>query len=144
MSDFGLAKVFSMPEDATVSGTIIGTPDYMSPEQAEGHVSHVTRRSDIFSLGAILYELLTGRPPFRGDTPLDTLFNVLEGSPSSPESWSEQSRWISRESACAASKRIHSGVIRRLPHSRMIFSVSWKGSRSPCRWRISGIGSGSR
>ncbi|QDT55475.1 Serine/threonine-protein kinase PknB [Caulifigura coniformis] len=84
VSDFGLAKVFSAGEDATLSGTIIGTPNYMSPEQAEGQSAQVTSLSDVFSLGAILYELLTGRPPFRSDGPLNTLFAVLETEPTLP------------------------------------------------------------
>jgi hypothetical protein len=84
VSDFGLAKVFTAGEDATLSGTIIGTPNYMSPEQAEGHSAQVTALSDVFSLGAILYELLTGRPPFRSDSPLNTLFSVLENEPTLP------------------------------------------------------------
>ncbi len=84
VSDFGLAKVFSPGEDATLSGTILGTPNYMSPEQAEGQSSQVTALSDVFSLGAILYELLTGRPPFRSDSPLNTLFAVLETEPTLP------------------------------------------------------------
>jgi serine/threonine protein kinase len=84
VSDFGLAKVFTAGEDATLSGTIIGTPNYMSPEQAEGHSAQVTALSDVFSLGAILYELLTGRPPFRSDSPLNTLFAVLENEPTLP------------------------------------------------------------
>ncbi|HVJ66413.1 MAG TPA: serine/threonine-protein kinase [Caulifigura sp.] len=84
VSDFGLAKVFTPGEDATLSGTIIGTPNYMSPEQAEGHSAQVTALSDVFSLGAILYEMLTGRPPFRSDSPLNTLFAVLETEPTLP------------------------------------------------------------
>jgi len=84
VSDFGLAKVFSAGEDATLSGAIIGTPNYMSPEQAEGQSALVTALSDVFSLGAILYELLTGRPPFRSNTPLNTLFAVLETEPTLP------------------------------------------------------------
>ena len=84
VSDFGLAKVFTPGEDATLSGAIIGTPNYMSPEQAEGHSAQVTALSDVFSLGAILYEMLTGRPPFRSDSPLNTLFAVLETEPTLP------------------------------------------------------------
>jgi serine/threonine-protein kinase len=84
VSDFGLAKVFASEDDATLSGTIIGTPDYMSPEQASGRTSVVTPLSDVFSLGAILYELLTGQAPFHGANPLDTLLQVLEGEPTLP------------------------------------------------------------
>jgi eukaryotic-like serine/threonine-protein kinase len=84
VSDFGLAKVFNTADDATLSGAILGTPNYMSPEQAEGKSAQVTALSDVFSMGAILYELLTGRPPFRTDSPLNTLFAVLETEPTLP------------------------------------------------------------
>lgn len=81
VTDFGLAKVFGSDGGATRTGTILGTPSYMSPEQAAGRNALVTVRSDVYSLGAILYEMLSGRPPFREDNPLDTLVQVLEGEP---------------------------------------------------------------
>jgi serine/threonine-protein kinase len=84
VTDFGLAKLLDAGGDATRSGTIIGTPSYMPPEQAAGHNSEVSARSDVYSLGAILYELLTGRPPFEHAHPLDTLVDVLEGEPTLP------------------------------------------------------------
>jgi serine/threonine-protein kinase len=84
VSDFGLAKVPRGETPATRAGTIIGTPNYMPPEQAAGHVDEIDERSDVYSLGAILYETLTGRPPFREASPLDTLVQVLEGEPTLP------------------------------------------------------------
>lgn len=81
VTDFGLAKMFDADGGATRTGAILGTPSYMSPEQASGHNSQVTVRSDVYSLGAMLYEMLSGRPPFREENPLDTLVQVLEGEP---------------------------------------------------------------
>ena len=84
VTDFGLAKIFETDNQQTQTGTIVGTPCYMSPEQAAGHPSSVSPQSDVYSLGAILYEMLTGRPPFKEDNPLDTLMQVLESEPAMP------------------------------------------------------------
>lgn len=86
VGDFGLAKIFSADSTITSTGVITGTPSYMSPEQAAGRNAQVGPASDIYSLGAILYELLTGCPPFAEDSPLDTLLQVLSGEPVLPRS----------------------------------------------------------
>jgi tRNA A-37 threonylcarbamoyl transferase component Bud32 len=96
LTDFGLAKRVQQEGSLSPSGAIIGTPSYMAPEQAAGRRSQpaasaaLTTRADIYSLGAILYELLTGRPPFRAETPLDTLIQVLESEPTRPRSLNAQ------------------------------------------------------
>jgi serine/threonine protein kinase len=87
IADFGLAKRVEGDEEApglrssTVSEEVLGTPHYMAPEQAASPRQPVGPATDIYALGAILYELLTGRPPFTGETPLDTVLQVLHNEP---------------------------------------------------------------
>ena len=73
VSDFGLAKWLNTEEDLTKSLTTFGTAGYIAPEQAEGPATDLTSAADVYSLGAILFELLTGRPPFLGDNPLSVI-----------------------------------------------------------------------
>jgi serine/threonine-protein kinase len=82
--DFGLAKRPGAVDDWTVSGMIVGTPAYMSPEQAEGRRGAVTVQSDVYGLGAILYATLTGRAPVDGDSLSDVLLRVREQPPAPP------------------------------------------------------------
>jgi WD40 repeat protein len=81
ITDFGLAKKLDASSGPTASGAIMGTPSYMAPEQAGGHSKAIDTRADVYALGAILYELLTGRPPFKAATAMDTLFQVLSEEP---------------------------------------------------------------
>ncbi|MEM8947082.1 MAG: serine/threonine-protein kinase [Planctomycetota bacterium] len=78
VTDFGLAKRTTANTSLTQSGAILGTPSYMAPEQATGARGDVGPLCDVYSLGAILYALVTGRPPFQGTSPVDTLLMVLE------------------------------------------------------------------
>ena len=80
VTDFGLAKRLDGAPSQTRTGVVLGTPAYMAPEQAEGR-REVGPAADVYGLGAVLYELLTGRPPFHDDTPLDTLLRVLSEEP---------------------------------------------------------------
>jgi WD40 repeat protein/tRNA A-37 threonylcarbamoyl transferase component Bud32 len=83
VTDFGLAKRIQGDSALTQSGAIIGTPSYMAPEQAAGRKG-LTTACDVYALGAILYELLTGQPPFRAATSLDTILQVLDREPEPP------------------------------------------------------------
>jgi eukaryotic-like serine/threonine-protein kinase len=85
ITDFGLAKLLQTDSGQTRTGTVIGTPSYMSPEQASAS-KDLGPAGDIYSLGAILFELITGRPPFRGETALATLTQVAEADAPPPRS----------------------------------------------------------
>ena len=82
--DFGLAKKLDELSGQTHSGAIMGTPSYMAPEQADGRTKEIGPAADIYALGAILYELLTGRPPFRAEKPMDTIRLVIQEEPVPP------------------------------------------------------------
>ena len=84
VTDFGLAKRLDRGQHLTVSGAILGTPDYMSPEQAAGRQDIVGPAGDVFSLGAMLCEMLTGRVPFRGSNLAETLSHILQDEPLRP------------------------------------------------------------
>ena len=84
LMDFGLARRADEDLEITQSGTTMGTPSYMSPEQAEGHLDEVDARSDVYSVGACLYELLAGRPPFEGETTLGVLRQIIDDPPVPP------------------------------------------------------------
>ncbi len=91
VTDFGLAKRISTEDSQhpagaslTQSGAILGSPSYMAPEQAAGNRGTIGPASDVYSLGAVLYHMLTGRPPFQAATPVDTLLMVLEQDPLPP------------------------------------------------------------
>jgi WD40 repeat protein len=84
ITDFGLAKRLEPGDARTQSGLVLGTPSYIAPEQASGKPGDVTHSVDIYGLGALLYEMLTGRPPFKGATPLSTLEQVVSQEPVAP------------------------------------------------------------
>src|SRR5262249_58401291 len=83
VTDFGLARRIEGDSGLTQTGAIVGTPSYMAPEQAAG-AKVLTTQADVYRLGALLYELLTGRPPFKGDNTLDTLLLVRQQEPIRP------------------------------------------------------------
>jgi WD40 repeat protein/tRNA A-37 threonylcarbamoyl transferase component Bud32 len=84
ITDFGLAKSLASDSGLTQTGAIVGTPDYMAPEQAEGKTRNIGPLADVYALGAILYELLTGRRPFRGASVMETLHLARTTEPVAP------------------------------------------------------------
>jgi serine/threonine protein kinase len=82
--DFGLAKRLGGDSAQTRTGVVLGTPSYMAPEQAAGKSQELGPACDIYGLGAVLYECITGRPPFRAETPLDTVMQVMDRDPPPP------------------------------------------------------------
>ncbi len=87
VTDFGLAKLVEGESTVTNTMDVLGTPSYMAPEQAAGRAKEVTRAVDTYGLGTVLYELLTGNPPFAGGTTLETIRLVLEREPRRPKLW---------------------------------------------------------
>ena len=144
--DFGLAKLTEIEEpdvfavtqsvhlDAvlrTEAGTIIGTVAYMSPEQADGHT--VDARSDIFSFGAVLYEMITGKRAFSGDSKLSTLASVLHSEPVPLSQLGPEFRATWSGSSAAACARIRSAAGRAWPTSKWRWKTCWR-SWSPASW----------
>jgi eukaryotic-like serine/threonine-protein kinase len=87
ITDFGLAKILGDESSLTMSGQVMGSPSYMAPEQAAGRHDQVGPHSDLYALGAILYELLAGRPPFKEPTIMATMQKVMTAEPAAPRSF---------------------------------------------------------
>jgi serine/threonine protein kinase/TolB-like protein/Flp pilus assembly protein TadD len=87
LTDFGLARLTEQESTVTNSFDVLGTPSYMAPEQAAGHAKQLAAATDIYSLGAVFYHMLTGQPPFAGGTTYETIRMVLESEPRNPRLW---------------------------------------------------------
>src|SRR5438445_4662171 len=87
LTDFGLARLVETESTLTRTMEVLGTPSYMAPEQARGQNEQLTRATDVYGLGAVFYQLLTGHPPFAGGTTYETVRLVLEREPRSPRLW---------------------------------------------------------
>src|SRR5262245_46773055 len=103
IADFGLAKRVDGGAGATQSGAIVGTPAYMSPEQARGQKG-ISTAADVYALGAILYECLTGRPPFRAATAAATVLQVITQEPASPSRLNDK---VTRDIETICIKSLH-------------------------------------
>src|SRR5213080_3809758 len=90
LTDFGLARLVETESTATRTLEVLGTPSYMAPEQAVGNKARVTSATDIYGLGAVLYQLITGRPPFAGGTTFETVRLVLDTEPQQPRLWNRK------------------------------------------------------
>lgn len=112
ITDFGLAKRMDIDLKQTQSGAILGTPSYMAPEQASGRIRDIGPPTDIYALGAILYDLLTGRPPFKANTLADTLQQVQMAEPVSP---TRLQPMVPRDLAVICLKCLHKEPGRRYP-----------------------------
>ena len=84
IADFGLVKELRSENGLTTAGAVMGTPSYMAPEQAGGPGAEITAATDVYALGAVLYALLTGRPPFKAVSPMETVLQVLHAEPPTP------------------------------------------------------------
>ena len=87
LTDFGLARLVESESTVTRTLEVLGTPSYMAPEQAAGDNAKLTRATDVYGLGAVLYQLLTGHPPFAGGTTYETIKLLLETEPRQPRLW---------------------------------------------------------
>jgi hypothetical protein len=136
ITDFGLAKKLDAA-GPTASNAIMGTPSYMAPEQAGGRGKEVAPAADVYALGAILYECLTGRPPFRAATPLDTLMQVVSDDPVPPGQLNAR---VPRDLETICLKCLEKQPARRYPSARELgddLQRSLKGE--PIRARAVGV-----
>jgi len=117
ITDFGLAKRLDRQDALTQTGAIIGTPNYMAPEQAAGRIDRIGPHTDTYALGAILYHLLTGQPPFRAETPIGTLTKLQEEEVVTP---TKLNRHVPTELEVICLKCLEKEPTRRYPSARAL------------------------
>ena len=112
LTDFGLARLVETDSTVTRTKEVLGTPSYMAPEQARGETARLTSAADVYGLGAVLYQLLTGNPPFAGGTTYETTRLVLETEPRHPRLWNPK---VDRDVATICLKCLEKDPPRRYP-----------------------------
>jgi WD40 repeat protein len=117
LTDFGLAKVAEDGTERTRTGQLLGTPQYMAPEQIEGRVQDVGPASDVYALGVLLYELLTGQPPCRGRTDTDTMRRIAAEEPTPPR---RLRRDVPRDLEAVCLKCLEKQPVRRYPSAQAL------------------------
>jgi TolB-like protein/Tfp pilus assembly protein PilF/predicted Ser/Thr protein kinase len=112
LTDFGLARLVETESTVTRTMEVLGTPSYIAPEQARGAAAQLTSATDVYGLGAVFYQLLTGHPPFAGGTTYETIRLVLETEPRNPRLWNSK---VDRDLATICLKCLEKGPQRRYP-----------------------------
>src|SRR2546430_1708023 len=112
LTDFGLARLLETKSTVTHTMDVLGTPSYMAPEQASGHNEQLTSATDVYGLGAVFYQLLTGHPPFAGGTTYETIKLLLDTDPRQPRLWNSK---IDRDLSTICLKCLEKDHKRRYP-----------------------------
>jgi TolB-like protein/predicted Ser/Thr protein kinase/Flp pilus assembly protein TadD len=137
LTDFGLARLIEQESTVTNSFDVLGTPSYMAPEQAAGHVKKLSPAADVYSLGAVFYQMLTGQPPFAGGTTYETIRLVMETEPRSPQLWNPK---IDRDLATICLKCLEKDPQRRYSSALALAEDLERWLRhEPIRARPSGV-----
>ena len=137
LTDFGLARLVETESDITITTDALGTPSYMAPEQAGGQTAPLTTATDVYGLGAVLYHLLTGHPPFAGRTTYETIRLVLESEPRNPSHWNPK---LDRDLATICLKCLEKDPQHRYPSARALAEDLERWLRhEPVRARPSGV-----
>src|SRR6266446_4425748 len=142
LTDFGLARLVETESTITRTMEVLGTPSYMAPEQAVGNDAAITSATDVYGLGAVLYQLLTGHPPFAGGTTYETVRLVLDSEPRQPRLWN---RKIDRDLATICLKCLDKDPQRRYSSALALAEdlERWL-KHEPIRGRRTGIFTGGR